>query len=348
MTTKKLDIVYIRERLGWSQKDLADALEVAILTVQRWEKSERNRDAKSKSGKEKSVPGKPAKIPTFLKYALDYLLLKEGKKRTPTHLTIALPDTVGAALPTLANDHGFFKQQDLVVTIRDCETGTEALEDVYKGRAQVAGAAAGLLKLYKDTVIDLGIVMSSPRAFNVITYAEKRGLDLFEDSVVLHPKGSDLERLLVDLGSYYQSEQKPILRPVDRDEAVELLLAATQNPKSDQRNTVYVAWEPLSSRIHMELEDRKSPDILFRNDELSVKALEKALTYEFHVACSRKWYESSPSAAFDFVSALARADLEFQKYYPTHMKELWNRYGVPERTESDWIDDLAENPGAML
>ena len=126
----------------------------------------------------------------------------------------------------------------LVVSTR-LQTGTEALEDVYKGRAQVAAAAAGLLKLYKDTVIDLEIVMSPPRAFNVITYAEKRGLDLFEDSVVLHPKGSDLERLLVVLG-IYSSQNRKQFSPCRRDEAVELL---SPLPKSKSANEYCdVAW----------------------------------------------------------------------------------------------------------
>ncbi|MGH9969619.1 MAG: hypothetical protein ACREBG_17745 [Pyrinomonadaceae bacterium] len=344
MTSRKLDVADTRSRLDWSQSDLAKALRVAPLTVQRWEKAEKLRhddSTKAKTQKRKRLPGRPAQIPPFLKYALDYLLLREGKKRVPAEITIALPDTIGAALPTLASDYGFFAQQDLVVTVSQCETGTEALEKVYRGHAQVAGAASGLLPRFEEKIIDIGVVMRSPRAFNIVAAADSnQRLEDFQNSTILHPKGSDLENLLVALrDNYYEDGQEPHLHAVERRDAVEELKQAKKD--STRANTLYyIAWEPLASRVMMDLETAQTRNKQFRNSPLAIKALEKDLSYEFHLACSRQWYESSPAAAFDFMCALAHADLEFKKQAVTHMNELWQRYDLTKRSEEDWIKDL--------
>src|SRR5258706_13766781 len=323
MVSSRLSVAGVRKRLNWSQTDLADALDVAPLTVRRWEKAERERSPKLGRRKQTRAVGRPAQIPPFLEYALRYLLLKEGKKREAVEITVALPDSVGAALPTLANDHGFFDSQDLKVTIRDCDTGTQALEYVEAERAQIAGAASGLIARFKESVIDMGMVMWSPRAFNVITSGQERNnLDEFRSSIILHPKGSDLENLLVDLReNYYVGDQRPNLIAVTKPEAVERLVKAARASKPNR--VLYVAWEPLASRVLKDLENKKLSGVHYVGHELNVKALEKALYYEFRIACSKQWYEHNPSAAFDFMCALSRADLEFRDYAVSQMSELW-------------------------
>jgi len=336
MASRTLSVTAARKRLNLSQAGLADALNVAPLTVRRWEKVEKESVSKGKRGKQPRAKGRPAQIPPFLEYALHYLLLKAGKKKDPTEVRMMLPDSVGAALPMFARDRELFLDQDLIVDITPCETGTEALEMVHRRHAHFAGAAKGLLDNYRETIIDLGMVMWSPRAFTVIPFDPKwkRGvLDEFQNSLILYPRGSDLERLLFGLKSFFADGQGPQLRAVEGDEAVEIGVG------KQKQNTLYVAWEPLASRIKLRIE--KQLKVKLDSHPLAIKALERALSYEFHIACSRSWCEDNPAAAFAFMCALSQAELQFRQNSISYMNDLWQRYGVPRRSEDEWSSEIA-------
>ena len=346
---------YVRE-LGWSHIRLAQELGIAPLTVQRWQKKDepegvaRNRDGLKKTSKKRE--GRPSKVPAFVVLALNFLLLREGKKFIePVAITIELPDTIGAMLPILAHNRDLFKQQNLNVTIHPCDTGTEALNAVLGGHAEIAGAAKGLIERYREALVDMGVVFRSTRAFNFLLFSKKglgsrsfgQSIDDFKRSIIVYPEGSDLGNLLDRLKDNFDRSDWPELLGRDRVNAIEELKQRAKElvkGSDHKRRLIYIAWEPLTSRIHDSLKNEIPKGVELLCQTVASKPLERELSYEFHLVCSRRWCEEKPAAAFDFICALAQAELEYAKDRFTSLQNLWSRFGLTPRSDDDWKGDI--------
>jgi hypothetical protein len=337
MQNSTVDVAGVRTSLGWSTIRLADELGVAPLTIQRWEKKYARRD----EGGHRSKNGRPTDVPRHLELALQFILLREGKKRgAPTIAKLRLPDVLGATLPFVAKEEKLFSQWGLDVQIDGCDTGEEALHAITEGRADIAGAGKGLIKNAQDrALVDLGTVMRSQGAFQILhprlqrststkgINKSTRGNSRRDDSgrktpafsgefsdyrggKILYPRGSDLRNLLEEVRRRVDGDVA--FEDVDRQDAVDALKAAQGSTK-----LFYVAWEPLVTRVAAAL----APDSYGKRPfEL------KDAAYEFHLVCARPWCDTNPRAVLGLICALARAELAFKEAPGRWVRDIWTTH----------------------
>jgi hypothetical protein len=371
MQTTKIDIAGIRAALGWSTVTLAQELGVAPLTVQRWEK----KDAKSTAGNSShSKGGRPTVVPPHVRLALEFILLREGKKQgAPTIAKLRLPDVLGATLPIVAKEAGLFGQWGLDLQIEGCDTGEEALHAIAEGRADIAGAAKGLIKDAQDrALVDLGAIMCSQAVFQVLhprhrtsptsargavgKKARRSNLAAgagrapvfagessdYLDSKILYPRGSDLRNLLEKVR--HRLGDRVTLEDVDRSDAVEALKARKGSEK-----LFYVAWEPLVSRVAAAL-----PSDSYGKRQLELPELKFELEYEFHLVCSRSWCDANPRALFGMICALAQAERRFVEEPTRWVRHMWNEHwklhsGSPREVDvKKMVAEIAFAPSSVV
>jgi len=346
-----------RKALNWPSKKLARELGISPLTLQRYEK--------------KAKEGTSQRIPRYLELALAYLLLREGKSSTKRVITrIALPDVAGALLPMIGHKKKYFEGYGLDVSINRCDTGTEALDKIYGGHADVAGAARGLLERYKAEIVDVGIILESRAAFELL-FVEEPNVNLsdflgqslagFADAEIICPKGSDLTNLLEQVREICSPE--PTIHEVKRQEAIDKFIAraseiavrakksmTSRRSQSSQkaggnleRRLMYIAWDPITRRVKEKVDEHlveaRFQHVKTDSFPLINKALEKNLFYEFHLCCSRRWFEENPSAAFGLLCGLALAQSDYENSPFMYLQDLWELYEL-KKDENDVKKDL--------
>ncbi len=348
----------LRDVLGWSPARLAEELGVTPLTIHRWEKPARQ-VTDSQQNRER---GRPVGIPHYVGLALSYLMFREGLSATTRQsVTVALPRALGSLLPLWAKKRELDLAFGLKFEVSDVETGTDALSAIAAGKAQVAGAARGLIRPFRNSVVEVGILLRSSRAFTVLfggSDGQKFGAEEkhFLGPTILFPEGSDLGNILERSLTPHPSKG-PTMKTLSVSIS-EARIALAKDAKALKRDkegprAMFIAWEPLVSKLREELE---SSTPLPSGSSWKIQGLPesfKDLDYEFHLLCSRSWATEHPALALNLMLCLAQADLDFVRQPIAAIQHVWENYKLSKRDELQCRQDLdnhriAYRPSAQL